>query len=150
MEVDMFLVPVNRSASELVRDFDRLFGASLDHFFGDARAGTSWARSPALDVAESEQAYTVTLELPGIAKDDVKVSIEGRRVSIEARSDKKDEHKDGARVLLRERTASAYARNFVLPADLDQERSKARLEHGLLTLELAKRRSTPATKISVN
>ena len=146
----MFLVPVNRSASELVRNFDRLFDASFDRFFSGPSADASWARSPALDVAESEQAYTVTLELPGVAKDDVKVSIEGRRVSIEAKSGTKDEHKDGDRVLLQERTSSTYARNFVLPADLDQERSKAKLEHGVLTLELAKRQATPATKINVN
>jgi HSP20 family protein len=146
----MFLVPVNRSASELVRNFDRLFDASFDRFFSDLPAGASWARSPALDVAESEQAYTVTLDLPGVAKGDVKVSIEGRRVSIEARSAKADERKDGDRVLLRERAASSYGRNFVLPVDLDQERSKAKLEHGVLTLELAKRQPAPASKITVN
>jgi HSP20 family protein len=150
MEVDMFLVPVNRSASELVRSFDRLFDASFDQLFGGAGAAASRARSPALDVAESGQAYTVTLELPGVAKDDVKVSIEGRRVSIEAASAKNDERKDGDRVLLRERSASTYARSFVLPVDLDQERSTAKLEHGVLRLELAKRQAKPASKISVN
>jgi HSP20 family protein len=150
MEVHMFLVPVNRSASELVRNFDRLFDASFDRFFSGLPADASWARSPALDVAESEQAYTVTLDLPGVAKDDVKVSIEGRRVSIEAKSVQNAERKDGDRVLLRERAAASFARNFVLPVDLDQERSKATLEHGVLTLELAKRQATPATRITVN
>ena len=62
----MFLVPVNRSASDLVRNFDRLFDASLDRFFTGVPAGAS-SRSPALDAAESEQAYTVTLDLPGVA-----------------------------------------------------------------------------------
>lgn len=146
----MFLVPVNRSASELVRNFDRLFDVSFDRFFSGPSAGASWARSPALDVAESEQAYTVTLDLPGVAKGDVKVSIEGRRVSIEAKSAHSAERKDGARVLLRERAASSYARNFVLPVELDQEHSTAKLEHGVLTLELAKRQATAATKITVN
>jgi HSP20 family protein len=150
MEVNMFLVPVNRSASELVRNFDRLFDTSFDRFFVGVPSGASVKRSPALDVAESEQAYTVTLDLPGVAKGDVKVSIEGRRVNIEAKSAKDDERKEGDRVLLRERAASSYARNFVLPVDLDQERSKAKLEHGVLTLELAKRQPTPASKITVN
>ncbi len=146
----MFLVPVNRSASELVRGFDRLFDAPFDRFFRGLPADTSRARSPALDVEESEQAYTVTLDLPGVTKDDVKVSIEGRRVSIEAKSARGAERKDGDRVLLRERAAFSHARNFVLPVDLDQERSKAKLEHGVLTLELAKRQATPATRITVN
>jgi len=146
----MFLVPVTRSASGLVRTFDRLFDESFDRFFAGAPAVASVARSPALDVAESEQAYTVTLDLPGVAKDDVKVSIEGRRVSVEAKSAKAHERKDGDRVLVRERAASSYARSFVLPVELDQERSSAKLEQGVLKLELAKRQATPATKITVN
>ena len=146
----MFLVPVTRSASDLVRTFDRLFDESFDRFFVGVPNGAAVKRSPALDVAESEQAYTVTLDLPGVAKDDVKVSIEGRRVSIEAKSAKSLERKDGDRVLVRERAAASFARSFVLPVDLDQERSNAKLEQGVLTLELAKRQATPATKITVN
>ena len=46
-------------------------------------------------------------------------------------------------MLLRERAASSYARSFVLPAELDDARSNAKLEHGVLTLELAKRQATP-------
>lgn len=146
----MFLVPVTRSASDLVRSFDRLFDASFDRFFVGVPNRASVERSPALDVAESEQAYTVMLDLPGVAKDDVKVSIEGRRVSIEAKAAKAHERKDGDRVLLCERAASTYVRSFVLPAELDEERSNAKLEHGVLTLELAKRRAAQPTRISVN
>jgi HSP20 family protein len=146
----MFLVPVTRSASDLVRSFDRLFDGSFDRFFTAVPAAASVARNPALDVAESEQAYTVTLDLPGVAKDDVKVSIEGRRVSIEAQSAKRNERKDGERVLVRERAKSTFARSLVLPVELDQERSNAKLEHGVPTLELAKRGALGATRITVN
>jgi HSP20 family protein len=146
----MFLVPMTRSASDLVRNFDRLFDESLDRFFVSAPNGAAVKRSPALDVAESEQAYTVTLDLPGVAKDDVKVSIEGRKVSIEAKSNKLNERKDGDRVLVRERAESSFARSFVLPVELDQERSNAKLEHGVLTLELAKRSNTSVKQITVN
>jgi len=146
----MFLIPINRSASGWVRSLDRLFDESFDRHFSGATAAAARTRSPSLDVAETGQAYTVTLELPGVAKDDVKVSIEGRRVSVEAKSPKSGERKDGDRVLLRERAASSYARSLVLPAELDDARSNARLEHGVLTLELAKRQATPATKITVN
>jgi len=146
----MFLVPMTRSASDLVRNLDRLFDESFDRFFVGVPAGSSVGRNPALDVAESEQAYTVTLDLPGVAKDDVQVSIEGRRVSVEAKSAKLADRKDADRVLVRERVASRYSRSFVLPAELDQERSKAKIEHGVLTLELVKRRAANATRITVN
>jgi len=139
----MFLVPLTRRTSDWVRSFDR----SLGRLFVDE---ATLPRSPALDIAESEQAYTVTLDLPGVPKDDVKVSIEGRRVQIKAQAGKADEHKQGDRVLYRERTESSYARSFVLPAELDQERSTAKLDNGVLRLGLAKRRSASTTRIAIN
>jgi HSP20 family protein len=147
----MFLVPMTRGASDLVRNFDRLFDESLDRWFAaGAPAQNAVARSPALDIAESDQAYTVTLDLPGVAKDDVKVSIDGRRVSIEARATKTEESKDGDRIIYRERAESSYARNFALPADVDQERSSAKLDNGVLKLELSKRRLASAAQIAIN
>jgi HSP20 family protein len=139
----MFLVPLTRRRSNWAGSFDR----SLARLFADEAA---LPRSPALDIAESEQAYTVTLDLPGVAKDDVKVSIEGRRVQIEAQAGKTDERKQGDRVLYRERMESSYARSFVLPAELDQERSTAKLDNGVLKLELAKRSSASANRIAIN
>jgi len=143
----MFLVPIPRT-SEWVRSF--LFDESFDRLFNNTPAQAALPRSPALDVAESGQAYTVTLDLPGVAKDNVKVSIEGRRVQIEAQADKTAERKEGDRVLVRERAATSYARSFVLPVELDQERCTAKLDNGVLKLELAKRRSASATQIAIN
>ena len=85
-----------------------------------------------------------------MAKDDVKVSIEGRRVQIEAQAGKTAERKEGDRVLVRERAESSYARSFVMPVELDQERSTAKLDNGVLTLELAKRRNASVTQITIN
>ena len=83
----MFLVPMSRNASDMARSFDRLFDDSFDRFFAPAaQSGADSPRSPALDVSESETAYTVKLDLPGVAKEDVKVSIDGRRVSVEAQA----------------------------------------------------------------
>lgn len=143
----MFLVPIPRK-SDWVRNF--LFDESFDRLFADAPAQAALPRSPALDVAESDQAYTVTLDLPGVAKDNVKVSIEGRRVQVEAQSGKTAERKEGDRVLVRERAASSYARSFVLPVELDQERSTAKLDNGVLTLELAKRGGASVKQIAIN
>lgn len=147
----MFLVPMTRSASELVRNFDRLFDESFDRLFAPGTpAPSALARSPALDIAESEQAYTVTLDLPGVAKDDVKVSIDGRRVNVEARSSKNEERKEGDSIIYRERAESSFARSFALPAEVDQERSSAKLDNGVLKLELGKRRASSAAQITIN
>ena len=147
----MFLVPMTRNASELARSFDRLFDDSFDRFFTPAaQGGNGNQRSPALDVSESERAYTVRLDLPGVAKDDVKISIDGRRVSVEAQTTLEDEKKEGDRVVYRERSTSSYARSFTLAADVDQAESTAKLENGVLVLTLAKRGAPAAAQIKVS
>jgi len=144
----MFLVPMTRNASELARSFDRLFDDSFDRFFAPSAQGSQ--RSPALDVAESDRAYTVKIDLPGVAKEDVKVSIDGRRISVEAQTRNEEEKKEGDRVVYRERSLASYARSFTVAVDVDQAESGAKLENGVLTLTLAKRGAAASAQITVN
>ena len=145
----MFLVPMTRHATDLMRNFDRLFDESLDRFAVPTSAA-AMARTPALDVAESDRSYTVTLEMPGVAKDDIKVSIDGRRVSVEASTSKTDEKKDGNRVIYRERSESSFARSFTLPVEVDQVESTAKFDNGVLKLELPKRRAASAKQLPIS
>lgn len=148
----MFLVPVSRTSSDLSRSLDRLFDDSFfDRVFGATPQGEATGlRSPALDVTESERAYTVLVDLPGVAKGDVKIAIDGRRVNVEAVVQRNDEKKDGERVVYRERSLSSYARSFTLPQDIDQAESQAKLDNGVLTLILTKRRAASAAHLTVN
>ena len=99
------------------------------------------ARTPALDIAEDDKAYSVTVDMPGVTKEAVKVRVEGRRVHIETASADADAAAptDGSRVLYRERRAASYARSFSLPVEIDQAQSQARFNNGVLTLTLVKR-----------
>lgn len=144
----MFLVPMTRNASHLARSFDRLFDDSFERFFSPSTQDSQ--RSPALDVAETDRAYTVKLEMPGVAKEDVKVSIDGRRVSVEAATRKEEEKKEGERIVYRERSLASFARSFTVAAELDQAESTAKLENGVLTLTLAKRAAAANARITVN
>lgn len=148
----MFLVPLTRT-SELARNFDRLFDDSFDRFFS-ASNGNDSTRSPALDVTESDRGYTVHMDLPGVAKEDVQVSIDGRRITVQAqarRSDeKREDKKDGDRVVYRERSVASFARTFTLPLEVDQAESSAKLDNGVLTLTLPKRGARTASQIAVN
>ena len=132
----MFFVPVSRESRPLA------------HLLGALDSAAS--RSPALDVAETDAGYTVKLEMPGVAKDDIKVSVEGRKVSLQAQSQRSEEKKEGERVLYRERSATSYARSFTLPVEVDQAESGAKLEDGVLTLTLPKRHVRAAAQITVN
>jgi HSP20 family protein len=149
----MFLVPVTRQSPEFVRSLDRLFDDTFDRFFGPAAAGAgenNGTRSPALDVAETDRGYTVTLDLPGVSKEDVRVSIDGRRVTVQAQAKREEERKDGDRVVYRERAQSSYARSFTLPLEVDQSEAHAKLENGVLTLALPKRSLRTASQIAVS
>ena len=96
------------------------------------------ARTPALDISEDDLAYHVTVDMPGVAKEAVKVRVEGRRVAIETATEDAAPS-DGSRLLYRERRAARYARSFSLPVDIEQGQSEARFENGVLTLNLVKR-----------
>ena len=145
----MFLVPVNRASSELARSFDRLFDDSFDRFFAPASTTPAASRSPALDVAETDSGYKVALDLPGVGKDDIKVTIDGRQVSVSAQSQREETRKEGERVLYRERSAASFLRSFTLPEPIDQEASTAKLDSGVLTLQLAKKRNGGARRLTV-
>ena len=145
----MFLVPLSRNPSNLARSFDRLFDDSFDRFFAPATQGKP-LRAPALDVAESEQAYTVKLDLPGVAKEDVKIAIDGRRISVEAQARKEEAKKEGEQIVYRERSLASFARSFNVAAEVDQAESSAKLENGVLTLTLTKRGTPAAARITVN
>jgi HSP20 family protein len=143
----MFLVPMSRESRQLSRLFDDTF----ERFFNPASAPDGVAaRSPALDVAETERAYTVKLEMPGVAKEDVKVAVEGHQVTVQAGNSRVAEQKDGERLLYRERSTTRYARTFTLPLEVDQAEAAARLDHGVLTLTLPKRSARSAAQIAVN
>ena len=147
----MFLVPVSRYANQDTRQLSRLFDDTLERFLGPVTSSESVAsRSPALDVVETERAYNVKLEVPGVTKDDVKVSVEGRQVTVQASTQRSDEKKDGERLVYRERATTSYARTFTLPVEVDQAEAGAKLDHGVLTLTLPKRGPRSAAQIAVN
>jgi HSP20 family protein len=107
------------------------------------------ARSPALDVSEDDKAYHVTVDMPGVAKEAVKVRVEGRRVNIETATEESTAS-DGSRLLYRERRAARYARSFSLPVEIDQGQSGAHFENGVLTLNLIKRVAENGGQLTVN
>ena len=107
------------------------------------------AHVPAMDVSESEAGYSLSFDLPGIVKEQVKVSIDGRKVSVEASPAEAAAETEGARVVYRERSAPRFARSVTLPVELDASTSKARFANGVLTLTLVKKPLTGSTTLSV-
>lgn len=148
----MFLVPLSpasRSATDFAHTFERFFDDSVFDRPTRSRAAVV-PRSPALDVTETTLGYSVNLDLPGVAKNDVKIAIDGRRVSISAQANQDDSRKEGERLIHRERPAASFARSFTLPDEIDQDASQATLDNGVLSLTLAKKRAAVAKPLTVN
>jgi HSP20 family protein len=113
----MFFAPIarTRAVSPAFRSFDRNFERFVnDAFTANAARGAQ--------VAQDDKAWTLSLDVPGLTREDLTVSIEGAVVRVDSKADAKREFK------------AAYE----LPTDIDQAASTAKLEHGVLTLTLAK------------
>lgn len=134
------------------------FGALVDDVFSDffQRTGVAPARADSgavararMDVIDQGDRYEIKVDLPGVGKEDIKVSVEGAHVAIEAETLKQRETKDGERLIHSERTITSYARNFELPAEVTEDGADAHFENGVLTLALPKRATVTSKRLSV-
>ena len=103
-----------------------------------------------MDVLDKGAAYEVVVDLPGVRKDDIVVSVEGATVTIRAETKTEKESKEGERVIFAERSTASYARSFELPAAVTEAGADARFENGVLTLTLPKREPAAARRLPVH
>ena len=118
------------------RQINTLFGRSLLAGNGEEFLNTSeW--SPLVDVAEDDREFTVKAELPGIKKEDVKVTVENGylRISGERKMEKEEKGKRYHRI---ERAYGSFERAFLLPEDAKADKMTADFEGGLLKVHIPK------------
>ena len=96
---------------------------------------TEW--TPPVDIAEDDKEYTIKAELPGVNKEDVKVTVEGGVLSItgERKSEKEEKDKKYHRI---ERTYGSFVRSFTLPEGTASDKINAEFKDGVLKLHLPK------------
>ncbi|SEE42011.1 HSP20 family protein [Prevotella sp. lc2012] len=96
--------------------------------------------APAINVKESDKSYTVELAAPGMKKEDFNVHIndEGNlMIKMESKNEKKDEDKT-TRYLRREFSYTKFEQTLILPDDVKREEITAKVDNGVLTVELPK------------
>lgn len=114
----MLFAPALRArAYAPARSFDRAFERFLaDSFFSPAADGVK--------VAQDEQAWTLSLDLPGVTREQLAIDVDGTVVRLQTAKE----------------AARQYRAAYELPGEIDAEATSARLENGVLTLTLAKKK----------
>lgn len=102
-----------------------------------------------VDISETEQAYLVQADIPGVSKDDINVSIDGNRVVISAELKNERELRDGGKTVRSEREYGQQYRSFVLPHEVDESGAQARYENGVLLLDLPKKAGTGGRQLAI-
>lgn len=125
-----------RDLARVQDDFDRL----MKNFLRDDAWETSMVRGawePAVDISETSENYLIAAELPGLTKEDVKVSYEDGVLSIrgEKRQEREEKGKNYHRV---ERSYGNFERSFRLPSRILIDKIDAKFKDGILTLTLPK------------
>ncbi len=124
-----------RTFESMIRRFNELFD-EMDRSFPLRFELGSF--SPRVDISEDERNVYIQAELPGVAKEDVKVTISEDRV-LTIRGEKKQERKVEERNFLRvERTFGSFSRSFMLPENIKTDEIDAKFENGVLTITIPK------------
>ena len=138
------LVRFNQPRTLVDNFFDNIFRSDV---LDNGTFGLStW--TPAVDIAEQENEYLVKVELPGINKDDVKITVESNVLTVrgEKKQDQEVKEDNYHRV---ERTYGSFLRSFRLPSSVRADRIDAVYKDGILTVTLPKAEEAKPKQIEV-
>lgn len=134
------------------RGFDTMMRRMNDVFDDVQRGGIRFEVgdfTPRVDISDDENALTIHAELPGIAKDAVKITVSEDRV-LTIRGEKKREEKHEDKNYMRvERSYGTFTRSFALPDTVDSENIAANFKDGVLTITMAKREPAKPKELEV-
>ena len=116
-------------------DFDDLFDAWRP-LRGIEPAGDGFR--PRVDIADKDDHFEVTAELPGVKKEDLKVTLANGVLTIEAETRQDEETKEEGKLVRRERRYGKFTRSFNLGSGVSEADIKAGYADGILTLEVPK------------
>ncbi|ABM17159.1 Hsp20/alpha crystallin family protein [Marinobacter nauticus] len=123
---------------DMMNRYNRMFGLARTN--GEREGKDLFSRSdwaPAVDIKETPEAFMVEAELPGMSKDDVKVTVHDGVLTIQGERKSEEETKD-KKLHRIERFYGSFMRRFTLPDNVDENSVKANFKDGLLTLSIQK------------
>jgi len=136
-------------SSNLTR-FNSLFDdAFLNDFFRPLAARSNGDKVAAIDVHETDEAYKVNVDMPGVKKEDITISLENGVLTVkgETRQENKEE-KDG-KLIRQERHTGQFIRQLSVGSDVDASGVKAALDNGVLAITLPKKPPAAETGVTI-
>ena len=138
-----------RELEDVSNRLNRIFGQSLARSESGQNmlAVADWA--PSVDISETDSAYLIKGEIPGVKKEGVKVTIQDGMLTIqgERRQEKEEKGKKFHRI---ECSYGSFARSFRVPSDADESSVKAEFKDGMLNVTLAKSEKAKPKSINVS
>lgn len=132
--------------SNLRDEIDRLFEEPLSELARTSQLFSGW--TPALDLHEDKDNFIVKIELPGMKKEDIEVTLHDGSLSISGERKGEEKFKD-ADVYRSERFFGHFQRTVTLPAAVAAEKIKAQYKDGVLTVTLPKAEEAKPKQIDV-
>jgi len=124
-----------------------LFDDFLSNAFNDEQSEAN--KMMPMDVSEREKEYVIRANMPGISKDNIKISVSNNNeLTIEGRQEEEKSEKNET-VYRYERYKGNYRRTISMPDVCDIDNIEAKLEDGVLTLKVPKREPSPAREIKI-
>ncbi|HET9977328.1 MAG TPA: Hsp20/alpha crystallin family protein [Burkholderiaceae bacterium] len=102
-----------------------------------------------IDLSETDNAYALKAEIPGVRKEDIDVRIDGNQVTISAEVKQDKEEKKDGRVLRSERRYGYASRSLMLASDVDQAAADAKYSNGVLELRLPKKAPSAGKRLAI-
>jgi HSP20 family protein len=132
--------------SDLRNEIDRLFDAPLAEFAHSSQLLSGW--TPALDVHEDNDKFVVKVELPGMKKEEIEISLHDGSLSISGERKSEQTLKD-AEVHRTERFFGRFQRSIALPSPVASDKVSAQYKDGILTVTLPKTEEAKPRQINV-
>lgn len=138
-----------RELEDVSNRLNRFFGRALPQTTSsqDMLALADW--TPSVDITETDAAFLVKGEIPGVNKDDVKVTIEDGMLTIQGERKQEKEEK-GKKFHRIERSYGSFMRSFRVPEGVDESKVKADFKDGMINVTLPKSEKAKAKSKAVN
>ncbi len=138
-----------REMELLQKEMNRLFDFSLSHSLNEdpTLLGGQW--SPAVDIHDSKDNFLVKVDLPGLKKEEIDLSVEDNTLTIRGEKKRDNEVKDD-NYYRSERYYGAFCRQLVLPVAVDSTKVEAVYKDGVLKLTLPKKEEAKPKQIKVD